>query len=55
MSCAICGLKEVCSPKDISSFIAGEKERAVFEGFFDFLSYKTISQNQAVTPTVLLF
>jgi len=40
-----------CSPKDISSFMAGEKEMAVFEGFFDFLSYKTIFQNQAVTPT----
>jgi hypothetical protein len=34
------------SPKAITSFDHGAKALAVFEGFFDFLSYRSIQQNQ---------
>ena len=34
------------SPKDITTFNNGSKEVIVFEGFFDFLSFMAIQQNQ---------
>ena len=33
------------TPKDVTTFEIGAKEVSVFEGFFDFLSYKAIEQN----------
>ena len=33
------------TPKDVTTFEVGAKEVSVFEGFFDFLSYKAIEQN----------
>ena len=33
------------TPKDVTTFEIGAKEVSIFEGFFDFLSYKTIDQN----------
>lgn len=44
------------TPKDISTIVAGTNEVDVFEGFFDFLSFRTIHQNQppAKTSTVVL-
>ncbi len=35
------------SPKDVTTFENNAKEIAVFEGFFDFLSFMAIGQNQA--------
>ncbi len=35
------------SPKTFTSILNDAKEASVFEGFFDFLSYQTIHQNQA--------
>jgi hypothetical protein len=34
------------SPKTFTSIVSGSKDASVFEGFFDFLSYQTIHQNQ---------
>ena len=34
------------SPKDITTIDNGAKDLAVFEGFFDFLSYQTLNANQ---------
>jgi hypothetical protein len=34
------------SPKDITTIDNGAKDLAVFEGFFDFLSYQTLNRNQ---------
>lgn len=42
------------SPKTITSIDEGNKEVAVFEGFFNFLSYQTINQNQSFKPTNFL-
>jgi len=39
-------VKQSSSPKDMTSLINGGGEVHVFEGFMDFLSYKTIHQNQ---------
>ena len=36
------------SPKDVTSILNGAKDLAVFEGFFDFLSYQTLNANQDV-------
>ena len=36
------------SPKDVTSIHTGAKDLAVFEGFFDFLSYQTLNANQDV-------
>jgi hypothetical protein len=36
------------SPKDITTMDNGAKDLAVFEGFFDFLSYQTLNRNQHV-------
>lgn len=39
--------KQACMPNDITLLVEnGAKDLAVFEGFFDFLSYKSIYQNQ---------
>jgi hypothetical protein len=38
--------KGCSSPKDITTIDNGAKELAVFEGFFDFLSYQTINDKQ---------
>ncbi|MEJ7829784.1 MAG: toprim domain-containing protein [Segetibacter sp.] len=38
------------SPKNITTFHNGAKEAAVFEGFFDFLSFLAISKNQQYPP-----
>lgn len=40
--------KGCSSPKDVTTIGNGAKDLAVFEGFFDFLSYQTISHNQGV-------
>lgn len=42
------------SPKAITSIENGSKELSVFEGFFDFLSYQSINQNQRVKPSDFL-
>ncbi|MBK7289130.1 MAG: toprim domain-containing protein [Chitinophagaceae bacterium] len=42
------------SPKAITSFENGSKELSVFEGFFNFLSYQTIQQNQSLPPSNFL-
>lgn len=39
------------SPKAVTSIENGTKELSVFEGFFNFLSYQTISQNQQLKTT----
>jgi DNA primase len=36
------------SPKDVTTISNGAKDLAVFEGFFDFLSFQTLNRNQAV-------
>jgi hypothetical protein len=36
-----------CSPKDVTTINNGAKDLAVFEGFFDFLSYQTMNANQS--------
>lgn len=41
-----CYFKSSSSPKDITTLNNGAKEAAVFEGFFDFLSFMAIHQNQ---------
>jgi hypothetical protein len=43
--------KACCSPKDIKTFTNGAKQAVVFEGFFDFLSYMSIHQNQPEIQT----
>lgn len=42
------------APKAITSIENGSKELAVFEGFFNFLSYQTINQNQQSSPANIL-
>lgn len=42
------------SPKAVTSIINDAKEVSVFEGFFDFLSYQTIHQNQQPVPSDFL-
>ncbi len=42
------------SPKSITSFENGAKDLSVFEGFFNFLSYQTIHQNQPIAPSNFL-
>jgi hypothetical protein len=39
------------SPKAVTSFDNGTKELAVFEGFFNFLSYQSISQQEHFMPS----
>ncbi len=46
--------KGSCSPKAITNFENGGKELAVFEGFFNFLSHKSIYQNQTLTSLNIL-
>jgi len=42
------------TPKDITTIKTGAKDVAVFEGFFDFLSFKTIHQNEAPAKSNIL-
>jgi hypothetical protein len=42
------------TPKDITTIETGAHEVAVFEGFFDFLSFKTIHQNVALIKSNIL-
>lgn len=42
--------KTSSAPKDIRTIINGAKEAAVFEGFFDFLSFIAIQKNQPQNP-----
>lgn len=44
-------LKSASSPKNITTFKNGADEVAVFEGFFDFLSYQVYAVKQSLTPT----
>ena len=42
------------SPKAVTSFFNDAKELSVFEGFFNFLSYQTIHQNQGLVTSDFL-
>jgi hypothetical protein len=42
-------VKQSISPKEITTIGEGAKEAHVFEGFMDFLSWKTLHQREAVT------
>lgn len=44
-------MKSASSPKSITSFNNGADEVAVFEGFFDFLSYQVYAAKQSLNPT----
>lgn len=44
-------LKSASSPKSITTFKNGFDEVAVFEGFFDFLSYQVYEAKQSLNPT----
>ena len=44
-------LKSASSPKSITTFKNGADEVAVFEGFFDFLSYQVYAAKQSLNPT----
>lgn len=44
-------IKSASSPKSITTFKNGSDEVAVFEGFFDFLSYQVYSVKQCLNPT----
>jgi hypothetical protein len=44
-------LKSASSPKSITTFKNGCNEVAVFEGFFDFLSYKVLEEKNSLTKT----
>lgn len=46
--------KGSCSPKAITTIDNGNKELAVFEGFFNFLSYQSINQNQQFSASNFL-
>jgi hypothetical protein len=45
--------KGTIAPKDSSRIIHGHSDLAVFEGFFDFLSYQTLQTRKAVVPETL--
>ena len=44
-------LKSASSPKSIATFKNGADEVSVFEGFFDFLSYKVLEEKQVLPKT----